>query len=708
MPNGFLTVSVEKKRSDKIRVCIDFRNLNRASPKDEYPMPIAGMLISDASGHKVLSFLDGNAGYNQIFMAKEDMYKTAFRCPGFVGLFSWVVMTFGLKNAGCQRAMNLIFHELLGIIVEVYIDDIVVKLASLDSHLTDLHLAFEKMCQYGLKMNPLKCPFGVSASKFLGFIIHEHGIEIDPKRVKSINKVKAPTCKKELQSFLGKVNYLRWFISNLSGRVKALTPILQLKNDAEFIWRVEQQATFEEIKGYLSTPPVLKAPKSRVPFSFYVAPENDIIIAVLIQETKGNEHIITYVSRRLLDVKTRYQFIEKLCFLLYYACTKLRHYLISSTCIVACQTDVIKHMLHRPFLSGGLGKWVYCLVEYDLIYESLKSIKAQIVADFIVEHRVDIEHDLDVGLILLTPWKLYFDGSACSDGQDIGTVFISPNGAYFEMASKLEYFCTNNQAKYEALLFSLEILESMDVKHVEDFDDSLLVVRQVSRKYQCLYGSLNTYLDKCLDIIARFDKFSIHHIYRHENSKANGLAQQAPDYNVSNKNFNITRKAMCMHVQNLSPSVLGAETGLTDVPDIQTSLTNTPIDLTGPTNPNNPVLENSASSNLEQDKAYAIDWWRPIIDYLWDPSHKVDRKVRRLAFKFTLVEGELYHLITDDLLLKCLDSDQAKVAVGEVHEGICGTHQSAPKMKWLLQRGGFYWPTMIADCFRYHKGCEEC
>jgi hypothetical protein len=122
-------VPVEKKGTNKLRICIDFRDLNKATPKDEYPMPIADFLVNSASRHRVLSFLDGNAGYNQIFMAEEDISKTTFICLGFVGLFEWIVMTFGLKNAGVtyQRAMNLIFHDLLGIIVEVYIDDIVLN-----------------------------------------------------------------------------------------------------------------------------------------------------------------------------------------------------------------------------------------------------------------------------------------------------------------------------------------------------------------------------------------------------------------------------------------------------------------------------------------------------------------------------------------------------------------------------------------------------
>jgi len=117
------------KKNEKLRVCIDFRNLNKATPMDGYPMPVADLLVDAVVGHRIISFMDGNAGYNQIFMAEEDIPKTAFRCPGHIGLFEWIVMTFGLKNAGAtyQRAMNFIFHEFIGKLVEIYIDDVVLK-----------------------------------------------------------------------------------------------------------------------------------------------------------------------------------------------------------------------------------------------------------------------------------------------------------------------------------------------------------------------------------------------------------------------------------------------------------------------------------------------------------------------------------------------------------------------------------------------------
>jgi hypothetical protein len=318
------------------------------------------------------------------------------------------------------------------------------------------------------------------------------------------------------------VNLLRGFIANLSGKLIPFTPILRLKDEAKFTWEAKQQEAFDQMKHYLFTPSVLRAPKSGEPFWLYIVAQEDVIGAVLTKEFEAKEHIITYVSRRLLDAETRYSFIEKLCFSLYYACTELRHYLLASTCIVACQTDAIKHMLHRPFLWRRLEKWAYALIEYDLVFESLKAMKGQIVADFIVEHQVDIEYDdtisLDTNFISCTSWKLNFDGSACCSGQGIGIVITSRNGDNFEASSRLNYFCTNNQTEYEALLFGLEILQSMKVRHVEAFGDSLLVVQQISGDCQCLEGSLNAYLGKCLYVIKfNFNEFCIHHIPRHEN-----------------------------------------------------------------------------------------------------------------------------------------------------------------------------------------------
>jgi hypothetical protein len=212
-------VSVEKKNKGKIRICVDFRNLNRATTKDKYLMPVADLLADSTSGNKVISFLDGNAGYNQFFMVKEDVSKTAFRYPGFIGLFEWVAMNFCMKNASAtyQRAMNLIFHDLLRVLMEVYIDDVVVKSVGFKEHMADLKLSLERMKKYGLQMNPLKCAFGVTSGRFLGFVVQEHGIQIDPKKIESIGKIREPVCKKDVQKLLGKIKYLRRFISNLAG-----------------------------------------------------------------------------------------------------------------------------------------------------------------------------------------------------------------------------------------------------------------------------------------------------------------------------------------------------------------------------------------------------------------------------------------------------------------------------------------------------------
>ena len=148
------------------------------------------------------------------------------------------------------------------------------------------------------------------------------------------------------------------------------------------------------------------------------------------------------------------------------------------------------------------------------------------------------------------------------------------------------------------------------------------------------------------------------------------------------------------------PVRLVAETGLTAL-----------IGLTGPETgltAEGGMNSNSAENSTQKVEAEVQDWRVPIVSYLKDPSCGAERNIRRLAFKYILVDDELYRRTADDVLLKCLGTDQARVDMGEVHEGICGTHQSNPKMVWLFKRAGFYWPSMISDCFRYYKGCEEC
>ncbi|KAM1897512.1 hypothetical protein ACFX14_031969 [Malus domestica] len=186
------------KKNGALRICIEFCNLNMVTPKDAYPMPISDLLIDVAANDDMLSFMDGHAGYNQIFIIEADVHKTAFRCSGALGTYEWVVMPFGLKNtrATYQHVMNTIFHDLIGTTIEVHIDDVVVKSKRHRTHIDDLRQAFLLMRQHNLKMNPAKCAFNVSAGNFLGFLVHHRGIEVDTYKAHAIIDAPPPTTKK--------------------------------------------------------------------------------------------------------------------------------------------------------------------------------------------------------------------------------------------------------------------------------------------------------------------------------------------------------------------------------------------------------------------------------------------------------------------------------------------------------------------------------
>ncbi len=179
-PRWLSNIVSVKKKNRQIRCCVDFRNLNKACPKDEFLLPNMDLLIDSATGHAMFSFMDGFNGYNQIRMSTKDAEKTAFRTP--IDNFYYTVMPFGLKNVGVtyQRTMTAMFHDMMHREIEDYVDDIVVKSKKREDHLETLRKVFERCRLYKLKMNPLKCAFGVSVEKFLGFLVHNCGIDVDP------------------------------------------------------------------------------------------------------------------------------------------------------------------------------------------------------------------------------------------------------------------------------------------------------------------------------------------------------------------------------------------------------------------------------------------------------------------------------------------------------------------------------------------------
>ena len=179
-------------------MCMDYRNLNRASLKDNFPLPHIDVLVDNTTNFALFSFMDGLSGYNQIKMAPEDMENTTF--VTLWGRFCYKVMSFGLKNAGAtyQRAMVALFHDMMHREIEVYVDDMIAKSKTEEEHLVNLRKLFERLRKYRLRLNPAKCTFGVKSRKLLGFIVSQKGIEVDPEKVKAILEMPEPRTKKQV------------------------------------------------------------------------------------------------------------------------------------------------------------------------------------------------------------------------------------------------------------------------------------------------------------------------------------------------------------------------------------------------------------------------------------------------------------------------------------------------------------------------------
>ncbi|XP_070005820.1 uncharacterized protein [Nicotiana sylvestris] len=191
-PIWLANVVLVPKKDGKTRVCVDYRDLNKASPKDDFPLPNIHILIDKCAKHEIGSFMDCYAGYNQILMDEEDAEKIAFITPR--GIYCNRVMPFGLKNAGATyiRAMTIIFHDMIHKEIDVYVDDVIIKSKKQSDIVKDLRKFFQRLCRYNLKLNLAKCAFGVPSGKLLGFVVSQCGIELDPLKIKAIQELPLP------------------------------------------------------------------------------------------------------------------------------------------------------------------------------------------------------------------------------------------------------------------------------------------------------------------------------------------------------------------------------------------------------------------------------------------------------------------------------------------------------------------------------------
>ena len=232
-----------------------------------------------------MSFLDAFQGYHQIPLALDNQEKTSFVTP--IGNYHYKMMSFGLKNAGStyQRMMTKMFEAQMGKNIEVYIDDMVVKCKIVSKHIGDLTNIFKILRGHKLRLNASKCSFGVGSRKFLGYMVTHRGIEVNPDQVRAINSLQPPWNPKEVQRLTGMTAALNRFISRSADRCR---PFFLLMNKWKgFEWTNECPQAFQQLKDYLSRPPIMSSPKADEVLFAYIAVAPYVVSLVLILVDNG-------------------------------------------------------------------------------------------------------------------------------------------------------------------------------------------------------------------------------------------------------------------------------------------------------------------------------------------------------------------------------------------------------------------------------------
>ncbi|GJP76635.1 hypothetical protein CLOP_g7049 [Closterium sp. NIES-67] len=344
------------KKDGGFRMCIDYRALNRITIKSRYPIPRADELLDQLRGAKFFSKIDLRGGYHQIRVAAGDYHKTEFRTR--CGSYEYLVMPFGLTNAPStfQMTMNGVFRKLLDKCVIMYLDDILIYSRNREQHLRDLDVVFTLLHKNRLITKGSKCDFLKQVLEFLGHIVSTEGVKIDPKKIKTIKEWKPPSNIKELQIFLGFVNYVRRFIPNMAGLSAPLTD--RVKDHDCFWWREKQQAAFDQLKIGLTSPPILCIADPDRPYEVITDASDIAISAVLLQDFGEGLQPVAYESRKLQGAEKNYTVHDKEVLVIVHTFKTWRCYLTGVAVTVRTNHKSHKYLRAQPNLNPRQIRWL--------------------------------------------------------------------------------------------------------------------------------------------------------------------------------------------------------------------------------------------------------------------------------------------------------------------------------------------------------------
>jgi hypothetical protein len=368
------------KPNGTMRLCVDYRKLNSNTVADTYPLPRMDDLLHEAKPTSFMSTIDLRAGYHQVKVHPDDQDKTAFVCP--FGTFRFLRMPFGLRNAPAtfQRLIDRFRSGLEDILTLTYLDDIIILSESFEKHISDLQAVFERLLLFKLQANRDKCHFVSDRVKYLGFWITQKGIEVDPEKVASIQKIPPPKNVKEVQSFLQTCSWFRRYIQNFAELSRPLSDLTKKK--ALWTWGFEQQNAFENLKNCLITPPVLKQADGSQPYTLRTDASNYALGAVLLQGDGSAEHPIEYASRLLTPAERNYSTTEREALAVVWALKKFRGYVDGSEITVASDHQPLKWLLSLKSPTGRLARWALEIQSFNLKVQYVPG-KANVIADML-------------------------------------------------------------------------------------------------------------------------------------------------------------------------------------------------------------------------------------------------------------------------------------------------------------------------------------